>query len=105
VDGRHDRFGVDPRLVQQFSRTSRAGPVTLSGPGGVGKTRLAVAVAERVWDGFTEGASASARPRPPPTTRRPASAAGVAEILDIRAGESLDVLGTRARSGAASPGS
>src|SRR5215831_12108097 len=61
--------------------------VTLSGPGGVGKTRLAAATAERVRDGFAAGALfvalADARE---PAAVRPA----IAEVLDVRAGESLD---------------
>jgi predicted ATPase/DNA-binding SARP family transcriptional activator len=61
--------------------------VTLSGPGGVGKTRLAAAAAERTQEGFADGAFfVQLTEVRDPASVRPA----VAAVLDVRAGESLD---------------
>jgi predicted ATPase/DNA-binding SARP family transcriptional activator len=61
--------------------------LTLVGPGGVGKTRLAVAAAEGLGDAFVDGAFfvslADAREA---AAVRPA----IAAVLDVRAGESLE---------------
>jgi predicted ATPase/DNA-binding SARP family transcriptional activator len=67
--------------------------VTLSGTGGVGKTRLASAVAEGVRERFADGAFfVGLTDMRDPTLMRPA----IANALDIRADESLDVfLSTR----------
>ena len=48
-------IGRDPELLELTSTLSRTRLLTLTGVGGVGKTRLALALAERVADAYADG--------------------------------------------------
>jgi predicted ATPase/DNA-binding SARP family transcriptional activator len=74
--------GRDEELVAVTARLDRARLVTLHGPGGVGKTRLAVEVAERTGGSYRDGVcfcDLAAVTEPHAVVRAVATAAGLSE--------------------------
>ncbi|HEX4817239.1 MAG TPA: BTAD domain-containing putative transcriptional regulator [Nonomuraea sp.] len=89
-------IGRDEALAEVCALVDRERLVTLTGSGGVGKTRLALETADRLLDGFPDGAwlvelDQAAESRLDQAARTPAEA--VMAALDIREGESGDVAG------------
>jgi hypothetical protein len=74
--------GRDEELVAVTARLDRARLVTLHGPGGVGKTRLAIEVAERTGGSYRDGVcfcDLAAVTEPHAVVRAVATAAGLSE--------------------------
>ncbi|SEL52297.1 AfsR/SARP family transcriptional regulator [Rhodococcus maanshanensis] len=86
---RNDLIGRAGELAETLDRLAGARLVTLTGPGGVGKTRLALAAAEAAAEGFPDGVwlvelAELRRPPAPESSSTREVAAAVAVALGLR---------------------